>query len=123
MSRPVSTDGGRPVIVSVRLSTSETEALDSLRGGLSRSQWFRRQILHAQDDHNGETDQTTPPSSVTEPTRKPRKVRGNEVEDAEVTHEGLGAHRHRPDTLLNTYYDKGTLRKEWLCGCGETLIR
>lgn len=41
MARPTSADGGRPIIVAVRLSKAEAADLDSRRGSLSRGQYLR----------------------------------------------------------------------------------
>lgn len=38
MGRPAAVAGGRPVVVTVRLSKTEAAAFDRARGGLSRSE-------------------------------------------------------------------------------------
>lgn len=50
MSRPRATAGGRPVVVTARLSASEAQALDSLRHGHSRSDTLRRLVLWARSE-------------------------------------------------------------------------
>lgn len=127
--------------VEFRLSVQDQDLLDHVRGPSTRSAWLRNQIHRAADDQNGETDdyRITPTpkeeaedvldgaSSVTElPKRgvpKASRLRDRDIEDPPITHPGLGNHRHKPKTLLNTYYDRGTLRKVWLCDCGETVRR
>lgn len=44
MSRPPSTDGGRPVSVHLRLSAQEAAKVDAVRKSLSRPDWFRSHI-------------------------------------------------------------------------------
>lgn len=41
MPRPQSTAGGRPVIVTIRLSNYEAKRLDALRGSRKRSEFMR----------------------------------------------------------------------------------
>lgn len=41
MGRPQSTQGGRPVVISIRLSVAEKRRLDSLRGSQTPADFFR----------------------------------------------------------------------------------
>lgn len=45
MPRPRSVAGGRPVTVTIKLSTAEATALDGARAGLSRSAYVRRMLF------------------------------------------------------------------------------
>lgn len=42
MGRPRSVAEGRPIVVAIRLSPTETQRLDTLRGSLSRSGYLRQ---------------------------------------------------------------------------------
>jgi hypothetical protein len=50
MGRRAAVAGGRPVVVSVRLSQSEVRRLDALRAGFSRSTYLRL-LLRADHAH------------------------------------------------------------------------
>ena len=50
--RHPSVAGGRPVVVTIRLSAGERQRLDALRGGLSPAEFFR-QLLAGRDDSQG----------------------------------------------------------------------
>lgn len=44
MARPPAVAGGRRTQVAIRLSDAEVAALDALRGGLTRADWFRSKL-------------------------------------------------------------------------------
>lgn len=119
MGRPVSTDGGRPVSVHVRLSDEEAAALDRARGGLTRVQYLRSLIAPIHVDMGG-----------VDPSR-PLGVHDVHVDPQGIYTEIGGhmviaptPHRHRRGEVVGQAFEKGQQVKMHACavpGCTQVL--
>jgi hypothetical protein len=108
MARPPSTGGGRPVVVSLRLSMEEAAHLDEERGPMSRTAYLRHLVM--EDAHEKQTDPVR--SSAGDPT--PHPPRQPEPSDA--------GHRHRPPPEgPEKWLDRGQIRTRYTCACGAVV--
>jgi hypothetical protein len=127
MARPQSTRGGRPVVVSVRLSEEEAVDLDSRRGALKRGDYFRLLLAH---DHERHERGDLSVRSNTDDLRALREKRVPTPIDGDPTGPPVPIivtkHHHRPGELVKSWYEDGIEKRDLRCaepGCGEVLHR
>lgn len=114
MGRPVSTDGGRPVSVHVRLSAAEVKRLDAERGGMSRADFLRAPLRPI----------------TTHPIDASRAGGVHDVEGyclvakVDDTMPVPATHRHRRGEVVGKAFDHGQEIKMYRCsveGCLQVL--
>lgn len=111
--------GGRPHVLALRLSDAEIAALDAMRGGMSRADWFRSKIgnpIRQAPKTLAPPVVATPAPTMAQTAPGPIRTTASKIETVPET-----KHLFRRGKTIGEHYEQGRLVKDYACtcGCGE----